>query len=75
MQWDRNDSPGDSDGFEIKRIGDCDTQAKICIQLYHSVEKYKLAGELAGILNMSVDTMANIVFAFWNYVKVRNGNG
>ena len=56
VQWDKAQSHGDTDGFEIKRAGDAETTAKIILHLDYAPNRFKLSPALGGALGMHTDT-------------------
>ncbi|KND03228.1 uncharacterized protein SPPG_02282 [Spizellomyces punctatus DAOM BR117] len=69
IEWHRGEGSPDCDGFEIKRKGDSDVNAKILIYLDHKPEKVKLSTSLSKLLDIHTDTPTNVIMALWQYVK------
>ncbi|KAI8822160.1 SWI/SNF-related matrix-associated actin-dependent regulator of chromatin subfamily D member 1 [Fimicolochytrium jonesii] len=69
IEWHRMDGTPECDGFEIKRKGDSNVNAKIMIYLENKPEKFKLSPPLAKLLDIHTDTAANVIIALWQYVK------
>jgi SWI/SNF-related matrix-associated actin-dependent regulator of chromatin subfamily D len=57
------------DGFTITRTGDVSTSLRITLNINHIPERIKLSPQLAPVLGIQEDIKANILGAFWNYVK------
>ncbi|RKO90599.1 SWI/SNF and RSC complex subunit Ssr3, partial [Blyttiomyces helicus] len=70
VEWHKQSGAPECDGFEVKRRGDADVNVKVLLYLDHTPEKFKLAPELAKLLDVHTDTLANIVMALWQYVKI-----
>ncbi|KAI9100504.1 hypothetical protein DFS34DRAFT_648420 [Phlyctochytrium arcticum] len=69
IEWHKTEGAPDCDGFEIKRTGDSDVEAKILVYLDYKPEKFKLSRPLAKLLDIHTDTPTNVVSALWQYVK------
>ncbi|ELR11094.1 SWIB/MDM2 domain containing protein [Acanthamoeba castellanii str. Neff] len=69
IEWDKAQSHGDTDGFEIKRAGDAETTAKIILHLDYAPNRFKLSPALGGALGMHTDTRPKIVLGVWQYVR------
>lgn len=70
VEWQRGPGVPEQDGFEVKRRGDQDVNARVLLQLQHTPERFALAPDLARVLDIQEDTRTNIVTALWNYIKV-----
>lgn len=74
VEWSRARSgtgvAGNCDGFEIKRPGDAPTECRIHIQFDFAPERFRLAPELAALLNMQLATRPAVVVALWQYIKL-----
>lgn len=60
------------DGFTITRTGDVPTSLRITINVNHIPERIKLSPQLAPVLGIQEDIKANILGAFWHYVKANS---
>lgn len=70
IEWDRTqDHSLDSDGFEIHRVGDCPTTAKIFLYVAYSPARYKLEKKLSELLGLHTETRARIIVKLWQYIK------
>jgi len=69
IEWNKNPGQPEIDGFEIKRTGDTDVNAKIIIEMDYAPHKYKLSEDLANLLDIKLDTKPNVVMALWQYIK------
>jgi len=69
IEWNKNPGQPEIDGFEIKRKGDSDVNAKILIEMDYAPHKYKLSEELSKLLDIKLDTKPNVVMALWQYIK------
>ncbi|KAJ3281407.1 SWI SNF, matrix associated, actin dependent regulator of chromatin, sub d, member 3, partial [Borealophlyctis nickersoniae] len=70
IEWHKQPGAPECDGFEVKRRGDSDVNAKILIYLDYAPEKQKLSPELAKLLDLHTDTSSNVIMALWQYVKL-----
>ncbi|CAG8549156.1 3361_t:CDS:10 [Ambispora gerdemannii] len=70
MEWTRNTSTQECDGFEIKRKGDQNIKAKILLTLENRPERYKLTPAFASLLDIREETKSGIIRAMWQYVKI-----
>jgi SWI/SNF-related matrix-associated actin-dependent regulator of chromatin subfamily D len=70
IEWEKRPGDPETDGFEVKRQGDSDTQVKILVYLDRHPEKFKLSPALGHLLDIQMDTMSNVLLAIWQYVKV-----
>jgi SWI/SNF-related matrix-associated actin-dependent regulator of chromatin subfamily D len=57
------------DGFTITRTGDVPIGLRVTLNINHIPERIKLSPALAPILGIQEDIKANILGAFWHYVK------
>lgn len=57
------------DGFTITRTGDVPIMLRITLNINHIPDRIKLSPQLASILGIQEDIKANILGAFWHYVK------
>ena len=55
--------PRETDGIEIKRTGNNDSELKIVLHLDHKPLKYKLSPELSAFIGASEETKENILHA------------
>ena len=70
IEWDRTqDHSLDSDGFEVHRIGDYPTTAKILMHVAYSPARYKLQENLSELLKLHTETRARIIVRLWQYIK------
>ncbi|ORX56122.1 SWI/SNF and RSC complex subunit Ssr3 [Piromyces finnis] len=69
IEWNKEHGTPEIDGFEIKRTGDTDVNARILIEMDYAPHKYKLSEDLSKLLNIKLDTKTNIIMALWQYIK------
>ncbi|KAF5817213.1 putative transcription regulator SWI/SNF-BAF60b family [Helianthus annuus] len=60
-----------NEGFEVKRKGDKEFTAIIRFEMNYVPEKFKLSPLLSEILGLEIETRSRIIFAIWQYVKVK----
>ncbi|KAJ3395053.1 hypothetical protein CcCBS67573_g05686 [Chytriomyces confervae] len=71
VEWRKNESKQkDFDAFEVTRKGDVDVSIKIALHIDSNPEKYKLSSELADIVDVKLDTKANVIMRLWQYIKM-----
>ncbi|KAI3659578.1 hypothetical protein MP638_002026 [Amoeboaphelidium occidentale] len=70
VEWNKSQAVSDTDGFELKRRGDQDVNARIMFYLDQVPEKFKLSPQLSSLLSLRAETKPQIVLALWNYIKV-----
>ncbi|CAM8930412.1 unnamed protein product [Rhodiola kirilowii] len=70
--WEQARSVGSHDGFEVKRKGDKEFNARIRLEMKYVPKKFRLSHDLSALLGFEVDTRARIIAAIWSYVKTRN---
>jgi len=69
IEWNKKPGLAEIDGFEIKRTGDTDVNAKILIEMDYAPHKYKLSEDLSKLLDIKLDTKPNVIMALWQYIK------
>eukprot|EP00743_Colponemidia_sp_Colp-15_P002461 GILK01002668.1.p1 GENE.GILK01002668.1~~GILK01002668.1.p1 ORF type:complete len:536 (+),score=83.59 GILK01002668.1:68-1675(+) len=69
IEWDKSISQRETDGFEIKRTGDKEFDARIVLYLDYAPNQYKLTPLLASILGFQQETRPRILTALWEYIK------
>lgn len=60
----------ETDGFQIKKIGNKEMNIVISLNLYSNPLKYKLNQKLANILGYTHASRTAILSALWEYIKV-----
>jgi SWI/SNF-related matrix-associated actin-dependent regulator of chromatin subfamily D len=70
IEWDKAQSNGDTDGFEIRRPGDTETTAKIILHLDYAPSRFKVSPALGAALGLHTDTKSKIVLGLWQYIRV-----
>ena len=72
LQWVQQSNSIECDGFEVTRLVPTGrvANAQIILHVDHVPPRFKLEPQLAAVLGVYSDTRANIVSAFWEYVKV-----
>ncbi len=71
IEWHNTATNDGFDGFEVKRPGSVDTNAKILFYLDHKPPIFKLSPKLAATLNVAAETKSRIITLLWQYVRVR----
>ena len=71
LQWINHTGSPQTDGFEVKRLGDTNLPVKIFLFPKHEPERFRVSKELEELLGISIDTKSNILCALWRYIKVR----
>jgi len=69
IEWDKAQSHGDTDGFEVKRAGDAETTAKIILHLDYAPSRFKLSPALSAALGVQTETKSRIVLGVWQYIR------
>ncbi|KAJ6842523.1 SWI/SNF complex component SNF12-like protein [Iris pallida] len=69
--WENSRSPAPLEGFEVKRKGDKEFTASVCLEMNYAPEKYKLSLPLMEVLGIEVDNRARIIAGIWHYVKAK----
>lgn len=70
IEWHRPPNQPPQDGFEVSRRGDVTTQARIILHLEQVPERFKVAPELANILQIREESRVGVITSMWNYIKV-----
>ncbi|KAH6597425.1 hypothetical protein BASA61_003162 [Batrachochytrium salamandrivorans] len=70
IEWNKSAGLAEIDGFEIKGKGNANFPVRVLLYVDTHIEKFKLAPALAKLLDLHTDTLANIITAFWQYVKL-----
>jgi hypothetical protein len=70
FEWDSSQNNGAYDGFEIQRLGDEETVARIYLQQEFFSEKFNVNIDLKNILEISTPiSLSHLIIHFCNYVK------
>ncbi|XP_055349359.1 SWI/SNF-related matrix-associated actin-dependent regulator of chromatin subfamily D member 1-like, partial [Paramacrobiotus metropolitanus] len=69
VEWHRSASTQETDGFQVKRIGDRNVKCVIMLMLDYTPPYYKLDNRLAKLLGLYVGTKISIFSHFWEYIK------
>ncbi|OAF71752.1 SWI/SNF complex component SNF12 [Intoshia linei] len=69
VEWHKSVNSGETDGFQVKRMGDQDVKVTILLMLDYRPLRFKLDVILSKLLGIHTDTMANIINALWIYIK------
>eukprot|EP01136_Pigoraptor_vietnamica_P043785 Opistho-1_new@19665 len=69
VEWHRPPGFADSDGFEIKRLGDRPLRCKILLHLDHPTPVFRLSYALMELLGIHTETCAGVLAAIWGYAK------
>lgn len=72
VEWMKQQLPRETDGIEIKRTGNSDSELKIVLYLDQKPPKYKLSPELSSFLGTTEETKENILIALWEYISKYN---
>lgn len=70
VEWHKTKDTPESDGFEIKRMGTNDLNARIYLKLDYQPEKYRPSPALAAILDLELVTKPAAILAVWQYIKM-----
>lgn len=70
LEWTKGPATAETDGFEIKRVGNRDVAVKIVLKLEYQPEKYRPSPELKEIVDLELATRPQIVLAIWQYIKL-----
>lgn len=63
-------SPNDTDGFEVRRVGETPVQCRVLLQLDQQPERFKLSPALSDLLGVRAETRQQIIVLLWQYIKV-----
>lgn len=69
VEWHRNPSTQETDGFQVKRPGDKAVKCTINLQLDYQPQNFKLDPRLGRLLGIHTATRPVIVSALWQYIK------
>jgi len=69
IEWDKFRANIATDGFEIRRSGYRETEARIYLYLDYCPPRYKLQPGLAQALNLHTETRPRVLMALWQYIK------
>ncbi|OWA51577.1 SWI/SNF-related matrix-associated actin-dependent regulator of chromatin subfamily D member 1 [Hypsibius exemplaris] len=69
VEWHRSATTSETDGFQVKRIGEQNVKCVIMLMLEYTPPHYKLDMRLAKLLGTTVGTKANIFNHLWIYIK------
>lgn len=67
VEWHKN--ANETDGFQVKRLGDRNVKCTILLLLDHVPMKFKLDPRLARLLGIHTDTRPKIIESLWEYIK------
>lgn len=71
VEWNKTaENSIESDGFEVRRIGENQVDVRIFLYLDYSPQVYKITNELARLLGTQAGTKPQIIMALWQYIKV-----
>jgi SWI/SNF-related matrix-associated actin-dependent regulator of chromatin subfamily D len=68
IQWQKLQGQ-EIDGFEVKRRGDQDVDLKILLFPEEHPEKHKLSPPLSQVLDITTETLPNVITSLWQYIK------
>ncbi|KAM3147687.1 hypothetical protein pb186bvf_000015 [Paramecium bursaria] len=71
ITWNKSPNSQESSGLEIKRKGP-QSDVIVTLQPYSFPQKYKLNKSLQQILGIKEGTRSQILYCFWEYVKLNN---
>lgn len=69
IEWNRTPTISETDGFQVRRVGDLPVKCTILFQLEHQPRHYKIDKRLARLLGKQSDTRPSIIIALWQYIK------
>lgn len=69
IEWHKGAAQPETDGFEVKRLGDENVRCQIMLKLENLPEKYKLSPALGRLLNLRYETRQQIIMGIWQYIK------
>uniref|UniRef100_A0AC35TT11 SWIB domain-containing protein n=1 Tax=Rhabditophanes sp. KR3021 TaxID=114890 RepID=A0AC35TT11_9BILA len=72
VEWHRNATTNETDGFQVKRPGDREVSCKIYLTLEHLPVKYKIHPRLSKLLGIPMETRQKIVEHMYHYIKTNN---
>lgn len=70
VEWNKTATTGETDGFEIRRIGAVDVPVRILLRLDYQPERFRLSPELASVVDLELATRPQVVLALWQYIKL-----
>jgi SWI/SNF-related matrix-associated actin-dependent regulator of chromatin subfamily D len=69
-EWNRDNTLGEWDGFEVKRRGDKESIVHIFLHLDYKPQRYKVAPALANLLKLHDNyTKTHIILSLWQYIR------
>eukprot|EP01112_Ceratiomyxa_fruticulosa_P022473 TRINITY_DN8229_c0_g1_i4.p1 TRINITY_DN8229_c0_g1~~TRINITY_DN8229_c0_g1_i4.p1 ORF type:complete len:458 (-),score=96.95 TRINITY_DN8229_c0_g1_i4:259-1632(-) len=72
IEWDRSQSSGETDGFEVKRKGTEEVEVKILLYIDYSPPRVKLSPQLGSLLGLKTETRPRTINAIWQYIKINH---
>ncbi|CAF3530384.1 unnamed protein product [Rotaria socialis] len=69
VEWHRTNATAETDGFQVRRLGDQNVKCTILMILDHSPPQYRLDARLARLLSINNGTRQTIIQALWQYIK------
>ncbi|KAI3390068.1 hypothetical protein SNEBB_005749 [Seison nebaliae] len=69
VEWQRQTNKQETDGFQVRRSGDQDSECIINMNLNYQPQQYELDPRLSNILGIDIATRQQILHCFWIYVK------
>lgn len=70
--WEQVRSVGAHDGFEVKRKGVQEFNARIKLEMNYAPKKFKLSPHLSALLGFEFESRPRILAAVWRYIKGNN---
>lgn len=70
VEWHKTATLGETDGFEIRRVGAVDVPVRILLRLDYQPDRFRLSPELASVVDLELATRPQVVLALWQYIKL-----
>ncbi|PAA62959.1 hypothetical protein BOX15_Mlig011519g5, partial [Macrostomum lignano] len=71
VEWHRSPNTQETDGFQVKRPGDKPVKCTVLLMLDQQPPQFRLQPQLSRLLGIQSGTKAQILLAFWHYVKTK----
>jgi len=72
VEWHRTPQTAETDGFQVKRIGDQSLKCTILMLLDYQPPQFKLDPRLAKLLSIHTATRPTIIQSLWQYIKAHH---
>jgi len=69
VEWLKAKMPRETDGIELKRVGNVEEQLRVLLYVDHIPAKFNMSSELSEFMGAKEESQENIIRALWFYIK------